>query len=154
MTCAMPIASLSDFAEPGDWGQDLSRGIHPKLEVGDVEDPLEREADAVADQVMGMPALNRDVTKLRKVKSGKGPANAHDGLLARKCEACEDEEELRRVHAGPSGRGDGKNAGREPGGGWRGGSTTNGFADRLRARARSGGRPLPDSASNFLEPRR
>jgi len=55
--------------------------IQPKLMVGAVDDPLEHEADRVADQVMRMPAP--------EVAPGAGPAQ-----VSRKCAACEEEETL------------------------------------------------------------
>jgi hypothetical protein len=53
--------------------------IQPKLVVGRIDDPLEHEADRVADQVMRMPAP--------EISSAAGPSS-----LSRKCAACEDEE--------------------------------------------------------------
>jgi len=56
------------------------RGVlQPKLAIGEVNDPLEREADRVAEQVMRMP--DRDVSL------GGGPAQ-----IRRKCAACEEDE--------------------------------------------------------------
>jgi hypothetical protein len=64
-------------------------GIQAKLEVGAVDDPLEREADAVADAVMGMAAAP--------------PLRAAAPRVSRKCAACEEEEKqtLRPKPAGP-----------------------------------------------------
>jgi hypothetical protein len=63
--------------------------LQPKLAVGAVDDPLEREADAVADQVMRMeaPAPVLQASPLQ---------------LSRKCEACEeeDQEKLQKKSAG------------------------------------------------------
>jgi hypothetical protein len=53
--------------------------VQPKLEIGAVDDPLEHEADRVADQVMCMPGQV-----------------ARDGLLQRKCSRCEEEDKLQR----------------------------------------------------------
>ena len=50
--------------------------IQAKLKVGAVDDPLEHEADRIADQVMGMPA----------------PTSAPP-QVSRKCDACEEEAE-------------------------------------------------------------
>ena len=59
-------------------------GVQPKLEIGAVDDPLEREADAVADKVMRMP----------------DPAAAvSEQQVRRKCAACEDEKKLQRKPA-------------------------------------------------------
>lgn len=49
--------------------------IQRKLSVGAIDDPLEREADAMADRVMRMP---------------------ENGLIQRKCSGCEEEENIRR----------------------------------------------------------
>jgi len=59
------------------------RRLQAKLRVGAVDDPLEREADAVADTVMRMP----------------DPASVGataEPVLRRKCEACEDEDKTIR----------------------------------------------------------
>jgi len=59
--------------------------VQPKLEIGAVDDPLEREADAVAAQVMRMPA------PLIDSPTGSIP-------IQRKCDACErDDEEKNTV---------------------------------------------------------
>jgi hypothetical protein len=68
--------------------------IQPKLAIGPVDDPLEHEADRVADQVMRMPA--------------PGPAVGHarfgGALVQRECDTCkaspDDEEKVRRQAAG------------------------------------------------------
>ncbi len=49
--------------------------IQPKLSVGAIDDPLEREADAVADTIMRMP---------------------EQSFIQRKCDSCEEEDKLRR----------------------------------------------------------
>ena len=56
--------------------------IQPKLKIGDVNDPLEREADQVAEQVMRAPEGGPAVTTA-------APA------ISRKCAACADEDLLR-----------------------------------------------------------
>ncbi len=64
-----------------------SRGaIQPKLVIGAVDDPLEYEADRIADQVMRVPALEMDPT-------------AAPPQIGRKCADCE-EEQLQRKEAG------------------------------------------------------
>lgn len=57
--------------------------VQPKLVVGEVNDPLEYEADHVADQVMRMPEPGLSVAA--------GPPQ-----LTRKCADCEEEDKLRR----------------------------------------------------------
>jgi Domain of unknown function (DUF4157) len=73
----LPFSSLAPFPMPAP--------LQPKLAVGRIDDPLEREADAVAEQVMRMPAPAR---------------------LSRKCTECEageEKEELQRRQARPTG---------------------------------------------------
>src|SRR5664279_3288066 len=55
--------------------------IQPKLEIGAVNDPLEREADRVAEQVMRMP----DPSISTAARGGQ--------VLQRKCAECKEEEE-------------------------------------------------------------
>ncbi|MGH6847722.1 MAG: DUF4157 domain-containing protein [Methylocella sp.] len=62
--------------------------IQAKLKVGAVNDPLEQEADRVADQVMRMPA------------PGVAPTSA-PAQVSRKCAGCEEEEKLQKKEAGP-----------------------------------------------------
>jgi hypothetical protein len=63
--------------------------IQAKLKVGAVDDPLEREADRVADQVMRMPAPEVATT----------PAPLQ---ISRKCADCEDEQKLQKKEAVPA----------------------------------------------------
>lgn len=73
-------SSLSPLPLPGT--------IQPKLVVGEVNDPLEREADRVADHVMrGAEA---------------GPALVAEPRVSRTCAACEAEETARRTAAPPA----------------------------------------------------
>ncbi len=53
--------------------------IQPKLAIGRVDDPLERQADRIADQVMRMPDPDLSITR--------APPQ-----LSRKCSVCEEEE--------------------------------------------------------------
>jgi hypothetical protein len=62
--------------------------VQPKLVVGEIDDPLEHEADHVAAQVMRMPEPGLSVTA--------GPPQ-----LSRKCADCEEEDKLRRNPFGP-----------------------------------------------------
>jgi hypothetical protein len=64
--------------------------IQAKLKVGPVDDPLEHEADRVADQVMRMPAPEIE------------PAVA-EPQISRKCAACEAEQEEERLQRKPVG---------------------------------------------------
>jgi hypothetical protein len=63
--------------------------IQAKLKVGAVDDPLEREADRVADQVMRMPAPEVATT----------PAPPQ---VSRKCADCEEDDKLQRKDARPT----------------------------------------------------
>lgn len=56
--------------------------LYPKLTIGRLDDPLEREADALADRITQMPA-------------GAVAVAAAPPQVSRKCAACEQEEELR-----------------------------------------------------------
>src|SRR6476620_5344175 len=58
--------------------------IQPKLTVGQVDDPYEREADAVADKVMRM-------TDKEVLQTNPAPV-----AIQKKCAACEEEEKLNR----------------------------------------------------------
>ncbi|MDT5047339.1 MAG: hypothetical protein QOE48_5741 [Mycobacterium sp.] len=58
----------------------MPRALQPKLDIGPVDDPLEHEADRVADQVMRMPDP--------KLCAGAAPMQ-----IARKCTASENEDE-------------------------------------------------------------
>jgi hypothetical protein len=90
--------------------------LQTKLAIGAVNDPLEHEADRVADQVMRMPepmplsaapaqisrkcdaCEEEDEEKLQK-------KSAAPAQISRKCDACEeeDEEKLQKKSAGPAG---------------------------------------------------
>ena len=62
--------------------------LQAKLRIGAAHDPLEREADRVADQVLRMPAPG--------VAAAVAPPQ-----LSRKCAECEEEEKLQRKSAAP-----------------------------------------------------
>jgi hypothetical protein len=63
--------------------------LQAKLEIGTVDDPLESEADQIADQVMGAPGPLVG-------EGGARPGAAHQ--IQRKCSACAHEEEHGKVH--------------------------------------------------------
>jgi hypothetical protein len=65
-------------------------GIQRKLVVGQVNDPLEHEADRVADQVMRMPDSALSFT-------------ATPPQISRKCAACEEEERAKMIRSKPAG---------------------------------------------------
>src|SRR5690606_15282607 len=81
------------------------------------------------------------------------PRNAvREWLLGRRYETSADESEIRRVCAGCDLEGDDEMR-RVAAAGWRGVSPSGEFAAQLLSRVTSAGRPLPDSARRFLEPR-
>jgi hypothetical protein len=99
--------------------------VQPKLSVGQVNDPLEREADRMADQVMRLPDATVAVTK----------SAASEGTVQRLCAGC-DEEVQRKTDGGPG------TASRP---------AAPGAETAIRALA--GGIPLPAAERAFFEPR-
>ena len=156
----------------------LATGAMPKLEVGDVDDPLEREADKVADRVMQMtppivdgrqaffgatalpgsqPFLARRKCHSCETEDDPLRHTPADAVALRACSTCEaEDDELRRASESSPADNDEllrATCGSEPGAGLRGGQTSDGFASRVREQARFGGSPLPLGARDFLEPR-
>jgi Domain of unknown function (DUF4157) len=93
---AAPFRAAWDFAALPIFSPEPPRGLvaparilQPKLEIGAVDDPLEREADTVADRVM------------RMVDSAP-PISDSPPRIRRKCAACEEEEE-KKVQMKPAG---------------------------------------------------
>src|SRR5690606_10460355 len=122
----------------------------PKLEIGDTDDPLEREADQIADEVMRPSAWHprKNATFLRPAAFSGNPRfiarherRSHETEareIHRSCASCSaEDEELRR----------------DPSPGQRGGVASDGFANRVRTRVRQGGASLPSQARDFIEPR-
>jgi Domain of unknown function (DUF4157) len=70
----------------------LTGSIQAKLVVGRVDDPLEHEADLVAEQVMRMPDPGLEVS-------------ASQPRISRKCAACEEEDKLQTKRDGTDARG-------------------------------------------------
>ena len=100
------------------------RPVQPKLEIGAVDDPLEREADAVSEQVMRMP----DPGAPAEVTFQAAP------YVGRACAACEEETLQRREADG------GESAAPEP-------------DVESHLAGMGSGSPLPDSTRAYLEPR-
>jgi hypothetical protein len=98
--------------------------VQAKLRIGAVNDPAEREADRVADQVMRMP----DAALVTK-------SSVAQGTVQRLCAECEDE--LQRKAASGSGSARGLVA----------------PAANAAIRSLGGGTPLPASERAFFEPR-
>ena len=102
----------------------LLGAIHAKLVVGSVDDPLEREADRIADHVMRMPDPNLSVTSVLP-------------RISCKYAACR-QKETQTLHAKSTG----------PLGGSRGNPL-----DPVRQVLRSPGQPLDPTTLAFFEPR-
>jgi hypothetical protein len=65
--------------------------IQPKLEMSAPNDPLEREADEVANQVMRSSQVGTSIG--RRFSSARIAPSPVEGLISRKCSACEREDE-------------------------------------------------------------
>jgi hypothetical protein len=120
--------------------------IQAKLKVGAVNDPLEREADQVADRIMPDPAstsftTNGEVVQ-RKCQSCSDEQEAKQ-TVPRKCQSCSDEEDKKKKDEE---RPD-KEAGRA--------ATLDGTAapSIVGEVIRSPGQPLDPAARAFFEPR-
>ena len=100
------------------------RRIQAKLAIGPVDDPLEREADRIADQVMRMPT-----------PAARPPLTAAPPQVSRKCAACEEEDKLQKKEAGAATTGLG--------------AAPASIHDVLR----SPGQPLDLATRGFMEPR-
>ncbi len=97
--------------------------VQPKLDIGAVDDPLEREADAVAAAVMGMAAPPARLT-------GATPQ------VSRQCAGCEEEDKTLRAKPVAS---PGLAAGVAP--------------PQVHAAVNKSGRPLDTATRGFFEPR-
>ena len=91
-----PLDPASQTELPARWGAPPTLGVlQAKLAIGRVDDPLEYEADRIADQVMRVPAHEVGVTR-----TSAAPR------ISRKCQACgEEEEKVQRKEAGTAGPG-------------------------------------------------
>jgi Domain of unknown function (DUF4157)/LysM domain len=99
--------------------------LQAKLAVGQINDPLEHEADRVADQVMRMPAPEAGPT-----------LTSAPPQISRKCEACEEEEEkVQRRETGTA----------EPG--------LSQAPASVHEVLRSPGQPLNEATRSYFEPR-
>jgi Domain of unknown function (DUF4157) len=98
--------------------------IQAKLEIGPVDDPLEREADAVADKVMRMTDIDRALSR--------APPQ-----VSRKCPACEEENKKKlQMKSEGGGRFDGTEA-----------------PQSVHQMLQEPGRPLDANSRVFFEPR-
>lgn len=82
------FGKLSIFP-PGERELSPPPALQRKLAIGATDDPLENEADRVAEQVLRMPDPSLSVA-------------AAPPMISRKCAACEEEETLQREGAGPA----------------------------------------------------
>jgi Domain of unknown function (DUF4157)/Lysine-specific metallo-endopeptidase len=112
-----------DRTQAGSLWHRLATRVQPKLTVSAPNDPYEREADRVADQVMRMPA------------SEVAPSSAPQ-KVSRKCAACDEEEEkLQKKEAGTADAASGE------------------APAIVHEVLRSPGQPLDDATRAYFEPR-
>lgn len=133
----LPFTKMALEPEPAmaemPWSQPVAIPgfVRAKLQVGDSNDPLEREADTIAERVMRVGPL--------------GPSNSVTGRAQepdarRKCSSCEHQDPEETVR-------------REPAAGQRGGLASERFAGQVSDQMRHGSHSLPNHAQNFLESR-
>jgi hypothetical protein len=115
-----------------------NQAIQAKLRVGPVDDPLEREADRVADAVVGGDAAGSLRHVLGTVQR-KCDVCAKD-IVQRKCEECEQEEKEETVRRAADGTAQAA-------------TPAQGGAEAAAAAVASGGAPLPADARSYFEPR-
>ena len=82
------------------WHQ-LATRVQPKLTVGAPNDPLEHEADRVADQVMRMPDPAAPTAP-----GALATTRSRTPQLSRACAACEEEDEAKMLQTKPAGLGE------------------------------------------------
>ena len=128
--------------------EEVTTNVRPRLEVGAADDPFEREADAIAGQVMAL--RDSDVAR-----SYAEPSAAPSGVQ-RACSACSQasrDDEVRARHASAEVSMDEEEAprmqGREAGAGPRGGESIAAAHSDLT----SGGSALPEATRTFFEDR-
>jgi hypothetical protein len=120
--------------------------IQPKLSVGAIDDPFEREADAMADRVMRMPETS---FIQRKCASCEDEERIHrmpeTNFLQRKCAACEHEEE-EQIHRKIT------PFIQKQGNGLEGGTATESVTNQINA-SRGGGSRMSENTLSFMESR-
>ena len=121
-----PLDPASQTEPPARWGAPPTLGVlQAKLAIGRVDDPLEYEADRIADQVMRIPAYEVGVTR-----TSAAPR------ISRKCQACgEEEEKVQR-----------KEASTAP-------PALNETPASVHAVLHSPGQPLDEATRDYFEPR-
>ncbi|MDQ6867026.1 MAG: DUF4157 domain-containing protein [Pseudomonadota bacterium] len=100
-------------------------GLQPKLAIGAINDPIEHEADRIADQVMRMPDPDLSIA-------------ATPAQLSRKCAACAKEEKTQTVQTKPAGSAE---------------STASEAPPIVHKVLSSPGQPLDMATRAFMEPR-
>lgn len=129
------------MALPGDHSA-ITRVVQPKLRVSQPDDTHEREADAMADRIMG--------------KTHAETAAPDTGeTVRRQCAECEEEEEARRVQrkAEPEEEDEEERLDTKADAhGTEGPVIESNLTQRIRSR-RGAGQPLPDTERAFFEPR-
>jgi ribosomal protein S27E len=119
--------------------------IQPKLSVGAVDDPFEREADAMADRVMRMPDSSFIQRKCASCEEEeKINRMAEPSFLQRKCAGCEHEEEQIHRKITPFIQ--------EKGNGLGGGMASESVTNQINA-SRGGGSKMSENTLNFMESR-
>ena len=111
--------------------------IHFKLEVGAINDPLEGEADRMADLVVGMPNPRSEQAGVDHVRAPTRSLPLLDSYVQRMCTSCEEESDQLRRRA-------------EPAAAARGGEVLSGTVAKLRQLPT---RPLPSPVRDYFEPR-
>ena len=114
------------------------QAIQAKLRIGPVNDPLEREADRVADAVVGGASVGSLAPAAGAVQRKCAACAANEETIQRKCEECEEEEKEETVRRAPDGSSQ---------------STTVGGAETAAAAVASGGAPLATDVRAYFEPR-
>lgn len=110
--------------QPGDVYEAAARGfVQPKLSIGAVDDPLEHEADRVADQVM------------RKGSGPPSPFSSQGQALSRKCATCDEDEEKNTLQMKPAG------------------AAATAAPPVVHEALRNRGQPLDHATRAFMEPR-
>ncbi len=144
-TVRRPLASTQNLAPdnryPGNRAMLRQLGVQPRLSVGAVNDPLEHEADRVADHVMQM----RDPSR-----TGAGTARrAAGGAVQRKCASCEEEKKAADSVQRKCAACEGAQVHAKAEGGAGQGDSIGAVGEVLS----SAGRPLDGATRSFMEPR-
>lgn len=142
---ALP-AGQREVTHVGEYAQQglFPRAIQPKLSIGAVDDPLEVEADQMADRVMRMPESS---FVQRKCAHCEEEEQVHrkpvKSFLQRKCAECEAEEKLQREPLSPfihRKESNGKTV------------ATESVASQIQS-SKGNGTPLPSPTKTFMESR-